>query len=223
MIKGFIFDLDGTLANTEKLHYRAWEKTLLNNGLSEFTFTTFLNYVGTSNEKVASDYTDTGRIDRSVKELVLEKQAIYMELIPEIQLCPGVREVLSLFQDKMVMAVASSSHRREVMAILEIHDLVGFFTQVIGGDMVERKKPDPEIYLKVQSLLKLSGKECVAFEDSSHGLNAAKNAGMYGVAIPNEFTREHDFSRADQVINSFSEVSSEMLLRMTSSPDISSD
>lgn len=223
MIKGLIFDLDGTLANTERLHYKAWKKTLLNNGLSEFTFSTFLKYVGTSNEKVASDYAGTRRVDKSALDLVLEKQAIYMELIPEVELCVGVPEILSRFENEMVMAVASSSHLLEVMAILEIHGLAGFFSQVIGGDMVKRKKPDPEIYLQTQSLLKVSGKECVAFEDSGHGLNAAKNAGMYGIAIPNEFTREHDFSRADQVIRSFSEVNPEMLLRMIPATDISAD
>ena len=216
MIKAFIFDLDGTIVNTELTHYKAWERTLLNNGLAEFTLDTFLKYVGTSNEKVASDYAGTDGCSKSVIELVLEKQAIYLELIPEIQLCSGVREILSRFENQMVMAVASSSHQREVREILELHGLADYFSQVVCGDMVERKKPHPEIYLKTQALLNVPVQECVAFEDSSHGLNAAKNAGMYGVAIPNEFTRDHDFTRADRILLSFAEVTPELVQKMTS-------
>jgi len=212
MIKALIFDLDGTLANTEELHYRAWEKTLVGNGLPEFTFPTFLNYVGSSNEKLASDYACSYGIERDATELVLAKQANYMELIPEIELCAGVREILNRFHGEKLLAVASSSHQREVMAILELHGITGFFTQVLGGDMVQKKKPDPEIYLRMQALLQVSAQECVAFEDSSHGLNAAKSAGMFGIAIPNEFTRGHDFSRADRILDSFKEVGDTLLL-----------
>ena len=75
-----------------------------------------------------------------------------------------------------------------------------------AGIWCERKKPDPEIYLRTQSFLQLHPGECVAFEDSAHGLNAAKNAGMYGVAIPNMFTKNNNFDRADCVVASFNEV-----------------
>lgn len=211
MIKALIFDLDGTLANTEMLHYRAWEETLMKNGVVQFTFETFLNYVGTSNEKVATDFINSDQIEKSVAELIREKQALYLEFIPEIRLCEGVREVLARYHSKKVLAVASSSHKREIIAILRANELIGYFSEVIGGDMVEKKKPDPEIYQKVQSLLHVAPEECIAFEDSASGLIAAKNAGMYGVAIPNEFTRNHNFDRADHIIDTLAEVNDELL------------
>jgi HAD superfamily hydrolase (TIGR01509 family) len=211
MIKALIFDLDGTLVNTEMLHYRAWKKTLLKNGVRHFSFETFLHYVGTSNEKVATDYIAGDGIKKSVVELIREKQSIYIDLIPEIRLCEGVHEILARNQGKRVMAVASSSHQREVVEILEVQGIAEYFAEVIGGDMVENKKPDPEIYLKTQAALDVSPDQCLAFEDSSHGLNAAKNAGMFGIAIPNEFTRNHDFSRADYVLESFAEVTDDLL------------
>lgn len=214
MIKALIFDLDGTLVNTELLHYQAWQKILLQNGVAEFTTERFLDYVGTSNEKVAVDYIFAHGIEKSVEELVLEKQAVYMKLIPEIELCAGVRQILEQYRGTLQLAVASSSHKREIVAILESHGVADYFSEVIGGDMVTKKKPDPEIYLKVQSLLGVSVAECLAFEDSGHGLNAAKSAGMYGVAIPNRFTRDHDFSRADRVIDSLAEVNDDLLLQL---------
>ncbi len=206
MIKALVFDLDGTLVDSETLHHRAWEKALVQNGVPSFSLEEFLRFIGTSNEKVATEYIKSHNIPKNIVDLVLEKQAIYMELLPEIQLCSGVKEMLNRFHGKMEMAVASSSHKKEIMAILGMNNLLDYFSYVIGGDMVREKKPDPEIYLRVQSFLQLHPDECVAFEDSAHGLNAAKNAGMYGVAIPNMFTRNNDFDRADRVITSFGEV-----------------
>ncbi|MCP4343690.1 MAG: HAD family phosphatase [Desulfobulbaceae bacterium] len=216
MIKALIFDLDGTLANTEMLHYRAWKETLLQNGVAGFSLETFLNYVGTSNEKVATDFINSDKIDKSVAGLIEEKQALYMGFIPEISLCDGAREILTRYHRKKLLAVASSSHQREIMAILETNGLAEYFSKVIGGDMVELKKPDPEIYLKVQSLLHVVPEECIAFEDSTSGLIAAKNAGMYGVAIPNEFTRYHDFGKADRILDSLAEINDELLQQIES-------
>jgi HAD superfamily hydrolase (TIGR01509 family) len=211
MIKALIFDLDGTLVNTEPMHYRAWKQTLLNNGITQFSFETFMRFVGTSNETVARDYIESDNIRKSEIELVLEKQAFYLELIPEIELLPGVLEILAHYYGSLRLAVASSSHKREIMAILEIHKLDSYFDLVIGGDMVKRRKPDPEIFLKVQQSLGVESCECIAFEDSEHGLNSAKNAAMYGVAIPNEFTRNHDFSRADLILTSLGELTDDKI------------
>jgi HAD superfamily hydrolase (TIGR01509 family) len=211
MIQALVFDLDGTLANTEMLHFKAWREALLQNGVAEFTFENFLRYVGTSNEKVAADYIQSDGISKSQKELITQKQTIYMDLIPEVELCKGVKDILDRFQGQMSLAVASSSHEKEVRAILKIHGLLSFFPVVLGGDMVQERKPHPEIYLRAQSLLGKKPDECVAFEDSGPGLNAAKNAGMKAVAVPNDFTREHDFSRADSVVASLSDVDAALL------------
>ncbi|BHH86187.1 HAD family hydrolase [Desulforhopalus sp. 52FAK] len=206
MIQALVFDLDGTLANTEKLHFKAWRKALLQNGVAEFTFEEFLRYVGTSNEKVANDYRESDGIQKSQNELVREKQTIYMELIPEVELCRGAQDIVDRFRGQMRLAVASSSHEKEVRAILEITGLLPHFSVVLGGDMVQNKKPDPEIYLKAQGVLGVSGMRSVAFEDSGPGLTAAKKAGMKTIAIPNEFTKAHDFTQADAIVESFDAV-----------------
>jgi len=211
MIKALIFDLDGTLANTELLHYRAWEKTLLNNGVSQLPLETFMKYVGTSNEKVAGDYIESDNIRKNLTELVREKQHIYMNLIPEIQLLRGAREIITRYHPTLQLAIASSSHKKEIMILLKSQELDSYFDLVIGGDMVRCKKPDPEIYFKAQQTLGVSPNECIAFEDSEHGLNSAKNSGMYGVAIPNEFTLNHNFSRADLILTSLTEMDDEKI------------
>ncbi len=211
MIKAFIFDLDGTLADTEHLHYRTWKAALEENGVAEFTFDIFLNYVGTSNEKVARDYIVAGGKPKSIEELVERKQQLYMEVISEIQLYDGVVAILETFHDKVQMAVASSSHSKEVSAILDTHKISRFFEYVIGGDMVRKRKPDPEIYLKTLDVLGVSAKESIAFEDTNFGITAVKEAGIYGIAVPNDYTKNHDFSRADKVISSLRDFNVDLL------------
>ncbi|MBW1635869.1 MAG: HAD family phosphatase [Deltaproteobacteria bacterium] len=218
MIKALVFDLDGTLANTELLHYRAWKETLASNGVAEFSLETFMTFVGTSNEKVAGDYITKEKIEKTIPQIVKEKQAIYMDLIPEVKLFDGAREIITRYHGTFRLALASSSHKKEILALLKSHQLDIFFELIIGGDMVRRRKPDPEIYLKVQQELSLAPHECVAFEDSEHGLNSAKNAAMYGVAIPNEFTRGHNFTRADLILNNLGAMDDEKIAALLQCP-----
>ncbi len=216
MIKALIFDLDGTLANTELLHYRAWRQTLLKNGVEEFSFDDFRFFIGTSNEKVAGDYIKRDNIQKEISTLVLEKQVLYLDLIPEIELFPDVAATITQFYPDYRLALASSSHKKEIDAIVTSHNLADFFELIVGGDMVKHKKPAPEIYLKVQQTLGVNSDECIAFEDSEHGLNSAKNAGLYGVAIPNEFTQHHDFSRADLILKNLRDMDNEKILAIGS-------
>lgn len=206
MITTLIFDLDGTIADTEELHFQAWQQTLLDHGVPEFTFEDFLRYVGTSNEKVANDHCTAYQLGVEEKALIRYKQDLYMKLIPQVQLCTGARELIELCSSHFTMAVASSSHQREVHAILESQGLLKHFKVIVCGDMVILKKPDPEIYLKAASELGVRPQECIAFEDTEHGLNAAKSADMYGVAIPTLFSKNHDFTRADICIQSLAEM-----------------
>jgi HAD superfamily hydrolase (TIGR01509 family) len=211
MIKALIFDLDGTLANTETQHYKAWEKALKNNGVKQLLFETFMTYIGTSNEKIAGDYIESDNVSKNLDELVREKQLIYKDLIPEIQLFRGAREIIGRYHATYRLAIASSSHKEEIILLLKSQKLNSYFDLVIGGDMVRRKKPDPEIYLQAQQSLGFAPQECIAFEDSEHGLNSAKNAGMYGVAIPNEFTLNHNFSRADLILTDLAQMDDEKI------------
>lgn len=197
MITTLIFDLDGTIADTEELHFQAWQQTLLDHGVPEFSFEDFLRYVGTSNEKVAHDHCTAYDLGLGEKELIHYKQELYMKLIPQVQLCSGAKELIELCATHFTIGLASSSHQREVHAILESQGLLKYFKTIVCGDMVTHRKPDPEIYLKAAKKLGVDPQACMAFEDTEHGLNAAKSAGMYGVAIPTLFSKNHDFTRAD--------------------------
>lgn len=211
MIEAMIFDMDGTLVDSEMLHFEAWKKVLACHEIRDFPFKDFIKYVGASNEKLARDYIQSGTIDTPVGELVHEKQILYLEMISEIKLLDGAAAIIRKFYGVYRLAVASSSDYVELEKILQTVSMRSSFEQVVGGDMVSRKKPDPEIYLKTANLLDLPPKKCVAFEDSESGVDAAKDAGMFVVAVPNKLSKHHDFSRADLVVDCLGQVNDSVL------------
>ncbi len=213
-IKALIFDMDGTLVDSERLHWQAWNETLRRYGFRVPDFEDFNKYVGVSDEQMATEFSISGELGASPTELVTRKCATYLGLVPEIRLLAGVEMILDRCRDIYRMAVASSSPSEELAAILDHHGLADRFEYVVGGDMVSKKKPDPEIYLLVTDRLGLFPGECIAFEDSQSGITAAKRAGLTAVAIPHAMSMNHDFSQADAVLTSLAEVDARLLLRL---------
>lgn len=211
MIKALAFDMDGTLVDSERIHWEAWRVCCINHGVKPYVYEEFVRFVGVSDESMADEIIELNHLTMSVEDLVSEKQQTYLKLIPQIKLLPGVKTILQRFQERYRLAITSSSPRIELLRILEHHGLTDFFELVVGGDMVERKKPEPDIYVLATRLLNLLPEECVAFEDSQSGLHAAKTAGLVAVAIPHGLSEGHDFSRADLVVSQIDEVTDDLL------------
>jgi len=214
MIRALIFDMDGTLVDSEKLHFAAWRKALARYGVNAIPQSDLNRYVGVSNEQLADDYISKHRLQVPQATLLKEKQELYLHMIPDIEILPGVRNIIERYHGQYRMAVASSSDRVELDKILATLGLTGHFSQVVGGDMVSRKKPDPEIYLQAMELLKVTPREAVAFEDSEAGIAAAKNAGMYSIAIPSPLLQDGDFSRADTILERIDQADEQLLARL---------
>ena len=200
LVNALIFDMDGTHVDSEKLHFDAWRDVLSDYGIKNFGFEEFTTYIGSSNEKLAQDYIDTAGLSVSVTEMTRKKQELYLEMIPRIEPLPGVIQSIRAFAGRYRLAVASSSDCIELEKILTTLGIRHLFEKVVGGNLVARKKPHPEIYLKTASLLNLEPLNCLAFEDSESGIAAAKSAEMLAIAIPNGLSMAHDFSRADRII-----------------------
>ena len=121
----------------------------------------------------------------------------------ESEAMPGARELVStLHAEGYPLAIASSSPLWQIETVMDRLDIRAMIAAWASGFEVARGKPDPDVYLLAAERLGVSPARCVAFEDSGPGTQAAKNAGMYAVAVPSAETEGHSFERADLVLPS---------------------
>ena len=216
-MKALIFDCDGVLVDTERDGHRvAFNRAFTKSGYGlQWNVELYgeLLKVAGGKERMKHYF---GRFgwpknisdkDLLVKELHRIKTDIFIELIEssELPLRPGVtRLVDEAIADGITVAVCSTSNERAVNLIVEKllgSDRKAKFAGIFAGDIVSRKKPDPEIYNLAKQELGLAGRDCLVIEDSRNGLLAAKAAGMPCVITISSYTSDEDFSEADAVFD----------------------
>ena len=214
-MKALIFDLDGTIFDSESAIFRAWQQVYAEQGAT-LTLETWLPLIGT-NEVEFNPLADIeGQGGRPVDhDLVLERaKTLEREYVNATDALPGVRELLAEAKQQGVpLAVASSSGRSWVEGHLRRLGLIDYFSVLRTRDDVERTKPDPALFLRAAEGLGVSPSEAAVLEDSLNGIKAAKAAGMFVAVIPNPLTKHLDLSEADLILESLSGVSPEMLLQ----------
>lgn len=215
-IEALIFDVDGTLADTEEAHRQAFNEAFQAHGLdfcwSRELYRELLQVTG-GKERMAAFFhrarlTARERILLSelIPRLHATKTAFYLERIRlgRVPLRPGVRRLMSEARAAGVrLAIASTTSPDNVSALLE--GTLGYgapneFSVIATGDAVPRKKPAPDIYLLALRRLGVTARRAVAFEDSSIGVAAAKATGLLTVATPSDWTAGQDFAAADLVL-----------------------
>ena len=216
MIKAIIFDCDGVLVDTERDGHRvAFNRAFAEKGLScvwdENLYGELLKVAG-GKERMKHFFSSQGwpsgvdDRDGFIKEMHLLKTSLFMQIIEsgELSLRPGVaRLVDEAITAGLELAVCSTSNEKAVNLVVE--KLLGFarkkhFRAILAGDVVSKKKPDPEIYNLALERLNLEATECVVIEDSRNGLLAAKAAGMNCIVTTNGYTVDEDFSEADMIV-----------------------
>ena len=207
---GALFDLDGTLVDTEPLHFESQNRVLEKLGARPMPAEEFERYVGWAEvpfwTEVARDY----GLAPSPRELAALRTEALLELYEsaEIVVLPGVADLLEALAGLGVpCAVASSSPRRQIEATLERAGLAHFMGAVRSGhDDVERGKPEPDVYLAAAAALGVEAAGCVAIEDSRTGVASAKAAGCFTVAIPCVSHPDPELGAAHAVLDSAAEL-----------------
>jgi len=183
-IKGLIFDLDGTLANTMPLHMKAWKQACQSFGLdmsSEF----LRSFTGTPGKHIAhaliKQYSKEGNIDpddiaEQKKENFIKMQHLTEEVKP-------VADIVRRYHGILPMALGTGGHRDTVIRTLEIIRMRQYFDHIVTADDVSNHKPDPETFIKCADLLGISPEEIMVFEDGDLGIDAARTAGMHPVDV----------------------------------------
>ena len=198
-----IFDMDGVLVDSEPLYLKAINNLLTALGVSPVTdYENESILIGTTVDETwnllikmrslpGTIHTYLDKYDNHVKEVLKS------DLVPR----PGVKTLIDECSKRGIpKAVASSSLREWVHLKLDTINLQDGFDVVLGGDDVQKGKPQPDIYLMAAEKLQKSPSQCIAIEDSPVGISAAIDAGIYTIAVLTESTKNLDLSKANEII-----------------------
>ncbi|MBN2588565.1 MAG: HAD-IA family hydrolase [Sedimentisphaerales bacterium] len=215
-IKALIFDCDGVLVDTERDGHRvAFNRAFKAKGLNiEWDAPLYgrLLEIAGGKERMKFYFNENGwpesieDKDAFIKEMHKLKTDLFMQIIEsgELPLRPGVARIIDeAIANNLKLAVCSTSNERAVNLVVE--KLLGekrksYFNAILAGDVVSKKKPDPEIYNLALERLKLKPDECVVVEDSTNGFLAAKAAGMHCIVTTNGYTEKDNFPEAELVV-----------------------
>ena len=213
-IKGVIFDLDGVIVDTAKFHFLAWKK--LANDLG-FDFTELQNeeLKGVSRVRSLEKILEWGNTSLSKDEFA-QKMALkndnylsYLTNMSSADILPGVSKVISfLMEHKVPFALGSAS--KNARPILEKTGLINKFHAIVDGNDVSKAKPDPEVFIIAAEKIEVAQENCLVFEDSVAGVQAANIAGMISVGIG----EKEVLHEADYVFSSFEEIEIDFLKKL---------
>lgn len=214
-MKALIFDCDGVLVDTERDGHRvAFNRAFSSLGLEatwdEARYGELLKISG-GKERIRWFFDQfgwpDGDQDTLIQDLHYRKTSLFMAIIEqgELPLRSGVaRLVREALNEGITLGICSTSNERAVrMVVAKMlgEEMLHRFDFILAGDIVKRKKPDPEIYLLALARLKLDPSECLVVEDSRNGLLAARGAGMKCLITKSYYTRDENFAEAELVVD----------------------
>jgi beta-phosphoglucomutase family hydrolase len=186
--EAYLFDCDGTIADSMPVHYMAWKKALAEWNCT-FDEQLFYTLGGTPVAEIVSLLNKKQGLNMPVESVSYRKENLYMELLPQLKAVPEVVEHIDAQHGRIPFAVVSGSTRESVTASLDSLNLFDRFdTMVCAGDY-KKSKPDPECFLLAASKLGVAPESCLVFEDTDMGIQAARAAGMASVKIPPPWER----------------------------------
>lgn len=222
MVKALLFDVDGTLADTERDGHRvAFNKAFKDVGLdwswSEPLYGDLLEVTGGKEriqhyiEKYLPAFKKPDNFKDFLQTLHTLKTRYYVELLEQgkVALRPGVERLIREARAKKLrLAITTTTTPENVDALLRNTlgpESISWFELIAAGDCVPLKKPAPDVYVYALEKMKLRADECIAFEDSENGIKSTSGAGIRTIVTVNDYTLEHDFTGALLVIDQLGE------------------
>ena len=213
-VAAVIFDFDGVLADTERLHLSAFQAVFATRGWHLDAGTYFDRYLGCDDRGLVLTFARDHALamdETAVRQMVEAKEHVFARHLETGDvLFPAARACVERMAGRYTLGIASGAARAEILTILEAAGLRARFPVVVAADDVSATKPDPEPYLSAARGLGIRPDACLAIEDSAPGLAAAHAAGMRTIGITTTLPRER-LGRADYVIDDLSELSLDLV------------
>jgi len=183
--RAVFWDLDGTLVDSEDLHWQAWRDTVAAEGVS-ITREQFLATFGLRNDSVIPQLLGVAVAPERLRRIGEAKEACYRNLVRQGRLAPSpgaANWLRRLHREEWLQAVASSAPRLNVDTVLDTLRFAPYFQAIVSAEDVHTGKPDPEVFLVAASRLNVPASRCIVVEDAPAGLEAARRAGMRSIAL----------------------------------------
>lgn len=206
MIKTIIFDMDGVLINSEPVS-RKVEKELYDKYNVPYNEKLIESLVGKRIENYWESVFDYYGIEPiAVKRIAKEHEKKYLALNDEVKLMAHVEKWLKQFnREGYKVYIASSSHVKIIEKMIKKFSIEEYIDGYVGGNLVKRGKPNPDIFEKVLEMSEMKANECIVFEDSANGIEAAISAGIQCIGFNNKNQHNQDHSKALLTITEFSD------------------
>jgi HAD superfamily hydrolase (TIGR01509 family) len=186
--RAYLFDCDGTIADSMPLHYVAW-KTALGEWGGRFEETLFYEWGGRPVQEIIATLNRMQGLDMPVAQVAARKEQLYYEQLPHLKAVPEVLEQINAQFGVIPMAVVSGSSRESVVNSLTTLGLLEKFETIVAAEDYSRGKPAPDGFLTAAERLGVEPEDCLVFEDTAFGIQAATAAGMASVRIPSPLER----------------------------------
>lgn len=180
--QGLIFDMDGTLLDTEPVHAHAWRTALAKHNIN-LTDDILITINGSPTTFIGAKLVEHFNMDIEPQQLVKEKIAIVEEILLSNSTTLPLVDIVKAYYGKKPMALGTGSNRYFVSKLLEHFGLTHYFDAIVTSDDVKHHKPAPDTFLKCAELIGIKPEHCVVFEDANFGVQAALAANMAVVDV----------------------------------------
>ena len=183
--RAYLFDCDGTIADSMPLHYRAWKKALADYG-GVYEEDLFYAWGGKPVRQIIADLNAMQGLNMPVDALAKLKESYYHEQLPTLKAIPAVMEHVAAQYGRIPFAVVSGSRRDSVVGSLTALGILDKFDTLVCAEDYKHGKPAPDCFLLGAERLGVEPQHCLVFEDTDLGIEAATAAGMASVRVPQE-------------------------------------
>lgn len=198
--KAVLWDMDGTLINSEELHWISWRKTMANEGVI-ITREQFLSTFGQRNDSIIPGWLGSAATAERIKRIAEAKEELYRQLVRQVGIAPepAVTTWLHRLREHgWQQAIASAAPRANIDVVLESLSVSQIFQGIVSAEDVLRGKPDPEVYLLAATRVGVPAEWCIVVEDAVAGIEGARRAGMRSIGVSHDGQDLH----ADVVVES---------------------